>query len=150
MRTEPTPSAGLPATARPPARTADRSTSATQARQLDRKILTRIASGGLLICETELCYQLARRDHDRPDLLELLAELEQRGLIESEIHFRLTAHGAGRVPARDRPAPRAISSIPWTGGALLRRRQRRRDPRWPRPVTQKRQPVRHGHDTLTS
>ena len=159
MRPEPISSPGLPAS--PGTRAAaDKRTGARSAvarpravrctSELEREILTGIARGGLLICETELRYQLTRRDHDRPDLLELLAELERRGLIESEIHFRLTAHGAARVPARDRPAPRAISSIRWTGGALLRRRQRRRDPRWPRPVTQKRQPVRHGHDTLTS
>lgn len=88
--------------------------------ELDREILTRVVRGGLLICETELHYQFARHGPDRSDLLDLLADLEQRGLIESEMHFRLTAEGAARVPARDRPAPRAISSIPWSAGSLLR------------------------------
>jgi hypothetical protein len=82
--------------------------------ELEREILTRIARGGLLICETELRYQLERRGHNRLDLLEVLTDLERRGLIESETHFRLTPAGAGRVPARDQPAPRAISSIPWS------------------------------------
>lgn len=82
--------------------------------ELEREILTRIARGGLLICETELRYQLRRRGHERPDLLELLADLEHRGLIQSETHYRLTAEGAARVPVADRPSPRAISSIPWT------------------------------------
>ncbi len=83
-------------------------------REPQREILTRIACGGLLICETELRYQLARDGHHGPELLDLLAELQQQGLIESEIHYRLTQEGAALVPAPDRPAPRAISSIPWT------------------------------------
>jgi hypothetical protein len=87
--------------------------------KLEREILTRIARGGLLICETELRYQLRRRGHERPDLLELLADLKHRGLIQSETHYRLTAEGAARVPVADRPSPRAISSIPWTTSASV-------------------------------
>jgi hypothetical protein len=126
MRTEPTRSSGLPASTGVPTPRAKRGAAirvvkaATPARltrdtrELDREVLTTIARGGLLICETELRYQLARRGQDRPDLLELLADLERRGLIESETHYRLTATGAQRVSASDRPAPRAISSIPWS------------------------------------
>ena len=72
--------------------------------ELEREILTRIARAGLHICETELRYQL--RSHGQPDLLGLLADLEQEGFIESETHYRLTAKGAARVPAGDRPGPR--------------------------------------------
>lgn len=129
MRSQPIPSPGLPASPQPSVargrrataigagKVAARGAAARTAAALDREILTRIARGGLLICETELRYQLHRRGHDRPDLLELLADLEQRGLIESEIHFRLTLEGAARVPARDRPAARAISSIPWASAS---------------------------------
>jgi len=79
--------------------------------ELELELLTRIARAGLHICETELRYQL--RSHGQPDLLGLLADLEQEGFIESETHYRLTAKGAARVPAGDRPGPRSISSIPW-------------------------------------
>jgi hypothetical protein len=82
---------------------------------LDVEVLTRVARGGLLICEGELRYQLARRGHDPTACVPgLLADLEQRGLIESAVHYRLTLAGAQLVPAAERPAPAAISSIPWT------------------------------------
>lgn len=87
--------------------------------ELEREVLTRIARGGLLICETELGYQLHRCGHEHPDLIALLAELEHRGLIESEMHYRLTPSGAARVPDSDRPASRGVSSIPW-GSASAR------------------------------
>jgi hypothetical protein len=93
---------------------------ALDTREPQREILTRIARGGLLICETELRYQLARHGHHGPELLDLLAELEQQGLIESAIHYRLTPQGAALVPALDRPAPLAISSIPWTSATPRR------------------------------
>jgi hypothetical protein len=82
--------------------------------EFDSELLTNIARGGLLICEPELHYQLARRGHDTASLPALLANLEKRGLIESAVHYRLTPAGAQLVPARERPAPAAISSIPWT------------------------------------
>lgn len=123
MRIEPIPSLGLPASPRTSVAREKRGSAisavklarpARTVRQVDREILTRIAGGGLLLCETELRYQLARRGHHRRDLLELLADLERRGLIESETHYRLTLEGAAEVPARDRPAAPAISSIPWS------------------------------------
>jgi hypothetical protein len=85
---------------------------APDTREPHREILTRIARAGLLICETELRYQLAHHGHHGPELLDLLAELQQQGLIESEIHYRLTPEGVALVPAPDRPAPRAISKHP--------------------------------------
>ncbi len=81
---------------------------------LDVEVLTRVARGGLLICEAELRYQLARRSHGPARVPGLLADLEQRGLIESAVHYRLTPAGAQLVPAAERPAPAAISSVPWT------------------------------------
>jgi hypothetical protein len=78
---------------------------AHNAAELEREILTRIARGGLLICETELRYQLRRHAHEHDHhLLNLLATLEQRGLIESETHYRLTPVGVARVPPGDLPA----------------------------------------------
>jgi hypothetical protein len=85
--------------------------------EVEREILTRIARGGLLICETELRYQLHRHGHERADLLAVLANLEQQGSIESEIHYRLTPSGAARVPTSHRPAPGGISSIPWSSAS---------------------------------
>ena len=81
--------------------------------ELERQVLTRIARGDLLICETELRYQLQRRAFQANDLLGLLVDLEQQGLIESAMHYRLTEKGRKRLPARQRPAARAISGIPW-------------------------------------
>lgn len=105
-------------TAAPPARAA-RGTAHTE-----REVLTRIARGGLLICETELRYQLQRHGMDLAALPGLLADLQQRGLIESETHYRLTAAGAALVPGGDRPAPRALSSIPWSSPTPARGRRR--------------------------
>jgi hypothetical protein len=82
--------------------------------QLDTDVLTRIARGGLLISEAELSYQLARRGHDLATLPGLLAGLEDRGLIESAVHYRLTPAGAQLLPTAERPAPAGMSSIPWT------------------------------------
>ncbi|MGO9955970.1 MAG: hypothetical protein ACLP50_08305 [Solirubrobacteraceae bacterium] len=84
----------------------------------DRELLTPIARGGLLISETELRYQLQRRAMDLGALPGLLADLQQRGLIESETHYRLTLAGAALVAVGDRPAPRGISSIPWANQPL--------------------------------
>ena len=56
--------------------------------ELERQVLTRIARGDLLICETELRYQLQRRAFQANDLLGLLVDLEQQGLIESAMHYR--------------------------------------------------------------
>lgn len=77
----------------------------------DRQILVRIERGGLSICEAELRYQLKTKD-SHPlagdlELLDLLAELEERGLIESALHFRLTARGRGELPGDYEPLSRA-------------------------------------------
>lgn len=55
----------------------------------------------VLIGERELRYQLRRKD-DHPlaeadELLDVLAELEDLGLVESELCFRLTAEGRARL-----------------------------------------------------
>jgi hypothetical protein len=85
----------------------------------ERQILVRIDRGGAAICESELRYQLDTKDRHpiahRADLLDLLAELEERGLIESALHFRLTAHGRAELP-RHHDAPRragSASGVPW-------------------------------------
>jgi hypothetical protein len=65
----------------------------------ERQVLVRVARGGILIGERELRYQLERKDNHplarADELLDVLAELEARGLLEAELCFRLTA--AGRV-----------------------------------------------------
>jgi hypothetical protein len=91
---------------------------ATPSTEVDSELLTSIARGGLLICEAELRYQLARRGHDMASLPTVLAGREERGLIESAVHYRLTPAGAQLVPADERPAPLAISSIPWAAPPL--------------------------------
>ncbi|MEA2232396.1 MAG: hypothetical protein QOD83_2212 [Solirubrobacteraceae bacterium] len=67
----------------------------------ERQILMRVDPGGVLIGEGELRYQLERKDDHplarRPDLLDLVAELEDRGLVEREVCFRLTAGGRTRL-----------------------------------------------------
>jgi hypothetical protein len=86
----------------------------------DRQILVRIERGGLSICEAELRYQLETKDTHPlagdPELLDLLAELEKRGLIESALHFRLTVRGRGELPGDHEPPSRAGArdGIPWT------------------------------------
>jgi hypothetical protein len=67
----------------------------------ERQILLRVDRGGILIGERELRYQLACKDNhplaQAPELLDVLAELEARGLIEAELCFRLTSHGRARL-----------------------------------------------------
>jgi excisionase family DNA binding protein len=62
-----------------------------------RRTLRRVDRGGILIGERELRYQLERKDNHplaREDgLLDVLAELEQHGLVEAELCFRLTPEG---------------------------------------------------------
>jgi DNA-binding PadR family transcriptional regulator len=67
---------------------------------LERDILRQIARGGLLICEAELRYQLHRHGLDHGELLDVLSKLEEDGLLESAMHFRLTDKGRKRVPRR--------------------------------------------------
>jgi hypothetical protein len=78
----------------------------------ERQILVRI-DGGIKISEEELRYQLDRKDQHplaRDErLIDVLADLEERGLITSMLCFRLTARGReGR--ARSPGARRAATS----------------------------------------
>jgi hypothetical protein len=60
----------------------------------ERQILHRVDRGGIQIGERELRYQLERKDSHplarEDELLDVLAELEARGLLEAELCFRLT------------------------------------------------------------
>jgi DNA-binding PadR family transcriptional regulator len=80
---------------------------------LEREILARIDRGGLHICEAELRRKLRWQEPGHGSLLQLLDELERRGLIESAIHFRLTEHGRAQVPADYEPPLRYGTGIPW-------------------------------------
>jgi hypothetical protein len=68
----------------------------------ERQILARVSRliGGP---ERELRYQLERKDDHplarREELLDVLAELEDRGLVVSELHFRLTEAGHAALDA---------------------------------------------------
>jgi len=66
----------------------------------ERQILTRV-DRAICVSESELRYQLERKDTHplarAPELLDVLAELEERGLIDSALCFRLTARGRGRL-----------------------------------------------------
>jgi hypothetical protein len=67
----------------------------------ERQVLTRIEHGGMHVSELELRYQLEHKDEHvlalAPELLDVLAALEQRALIESELCFRLTPRGHQRL-----------------------------------------------------
>jgi hypothetical protein len=86
----------------------------------EQQILVRIEQGGLAICEAQLRYQLDTKDQhplaSAAELLDLLAELEDRGLIESALHFRLTARGRGALPEDFEARKRAgsVDGIPWS------------------------------------
>ena len=80
--------------------------------QLEQEILARI-DRGLQICEAELRYKLRWDEQQTGSLLELLDELESRGLIESALHFRLTDHGRSRLPDDYEPPIRYGNGIPW-------------------------------------
>jgi len=73
---------------------------------LEREILSRIDRAGLHICEAELRHTLRWDERTHGSLLELMAELEATGLIESALHFRLTDQGS---------SPRATSRPCGTG-----------------------------------
>jgi hypothetical protein len=66
----------------------------------ERQILLRVDRGGILIAERELRYQLERKDNhplaQADELLDVLAEIEARGLLTAELCFRLTAEGRAR------------------------------------------------------
>ena len=67
-----------------------------------RQILVRV-DRAVRVGEGELRYQLQRKDNHplarADELLDLLAELEDLGLVESERCFRLTAEGRARLAA---------------------------------------------------
>jgi hypothetical protein len=66
----------------------------------ERQILLRI-DRAVRVGERELRYQLDRKDNhplaQTGELLDVLAELEGLGLVESERYFRLTAEGHVRL-----------------------------------------------------
>jgi hypothetical protein len=81
--------------------------------ELEQEILMRIDRAGLHVCETELRYKLRWDDLKHGPLLDLLEELDRRGLIETALHFRLTDHGHGQLPADYEPPLRYGTGIPW-------------------------------------
>ena len=80
---------------------------------VEREILARVDRGGLHICEAELRHQLRWSESENEPLLDVLCELEHRGLIESALHFRLTEPGRSYLPADDVPRRRCGTGIPW-------------------------------------
>jgi len=97
--------------------------------QTERDVLTRIARGGLLISQEELYYQLQRHGVNPGRTPALLADLQQRGLIESQTHYRLTPSGAELVPPGDRPVPAAIIPTRWSSTPAARGSSRSSDSR---------------------
>jgi hypothetical protein len=71
----------------------------------EHPVLRRIDRGGIHAGESELRYQLERKDRHplarAPELLDVLAELEDRALITSELCLRLTAAGRRRLAELD-------------------------------------------------
>lgn len=69
-----------------------------------RQILVRV-DRAIRVGERELRYQLDRKDHhplaQTDELLDVLAELEDLGLVESELCFRLTVEGRTRLAELD-------------------------------------------------
>jgi DNA-binding PadR family transcriptional regulator len=80
---------------------------------LAQEILARIDRAGLHVCEAELRHTLRWDERKHGSLLELLAELESRGLVESAIHFRLTGKGRAQLPDDYEPPLRYGTGIPW-------------------------------------
>jgi hypothetical protein len=89
------------------------STTRTTMTDIDVGILLRIDRGVIAISETELRYQLHARQLDTRQLLERLIDLEARGLIESQLHVRLTPAGRAHLPADHQPPHRAGSQADW-------------------------------------
>jgi hypothetical protein len=81
--------------------------------ELEQEILARIDRAGLKICEAELRYKLRWDEQTDGALLEVLDELERRGLIESALHFRLTERGRVQLPDGYEPPLRYGTGIPW-------------------------------------
>jgi len=80
---------------------------------LEQEILSRIDRAGLHVCEAELRHTLRWDEHKDGSLLQVLDELEHRGLIETALHFRLTEHGHARLPEDYQPPLRYGTGIPW-------------------------------------
>lgn len=77
----------------------------------DRTILGVVDRGGLSITEHELRYQLRRRSVELVGVLERMADLERRGLVESAICFRLTDAGIEALPdGHERPSLAGLRS----------------------------------------
>ena len=91
---------------------ADSLTPASAVACWDEQILLRVARGGVHIEERELRYQLERKDNhplaQEHELLDVLAEMKEGGLIEAELCFRLTAQGRALL-AEPGPSGRAGS-----------------------------------------
>ena len=81
--------------------------------ELEQEVLARIDRAGLAICEAELRYTLRWDEHTDGPLLEVLDELERRGLIESALHFRLTERGHAQLPNGYQRRLRYGGGIPW-------------------------------------
>jgi hypothetical protein len=80
---------------------------------VQQEILARIDRAGLHICEAELRHTLRWDEHKHGSLLELLAELEATGLIESALQFRLSDQGRAQLPEGYEPPLRYGTGIPW-------------------------------------
>ena len=81
--------------------------------KLEQEIMVRIDRAALHICEAELRYQLRWDERRDGSLLEVLDELERRGLVESSLHFRLSEHGREQLPDDHEPPLRHGTGIPW-------------------------------------
>jgi hypothetical protein len=77
----------------------------------ERPILLRVQRGGIHIGERELRYQLEHKDNhplaQADELLNVLAEIEARGLLTAELCFRLTEAGRSRLADLDEADRRA-------------------------------------------
>jgi DNA-binding PadR family transcriptional regulator len=80
---------------------------------VEQEILARIDRAGTQICEAELRYKLRWHEHKDGSLLDVLDDMERRGLIESALHFRLTEQGRTALPHDYQPPLRYGSGIPW-------------------------------------
>ena len=76
----------------------------------ERPILLRV-NRAVRIGEGELRYQLDHKDHHplahADELLDVLADLEAEGLVDSELTFRLTPQGRARLAGPARAGGRA-------------------------------------------
>jgi hypothetical protein len=81
--------------------------------ELEQEILARIDRAALHICEAELRYQLRWDEQKDGSLLDVLDELELRGLVESSLHFRLSERGRELLPNDYEPPLRYGTGIPW-------------------------------------